>query len=355
MTREIRRPGSDLTDPDIQLLQAPAPDAPLSLLDELDAALKRVDDTGLDPRSKEELRLGMELCHRLRARLAPPSAVAPKASDREHEHDPTDATAATVLPLEASPMPELTGISALVIEPGVDDRKILCQMLEHLGATVHVATSPSDIRALLETRNGDLVLLAAEAADAEVIAALSENNTTPLPPHVLILTTGNEDIDVLRATFGGGCGVLTKPVMSLPNFAAEVAGVLATRSAPQGSPTRNAIDVDRFRALLEMAGDAHREELLTQIEVDLKQTSSALQQALDRTDMAKMRAATHALVSLVGTLGAWDAMVEIQRMNQLADQFDTPEFAELAPIVARNLEQILTEVQTEARISRGQA
>ncbi|WP_232520628.1 hypothetical protein [Rhodobacter sp. CZR27] len=72
------------------------------------------------------------------------------------------------------------------------------------------------------------------------------------------------------------------------------------------------IDEDRFSRLLEIAGPDTADELVDRLHLDLKHTRERLDEAMAAADWAEVRAQTHVLVSLAGTVGA----SELQRMAE---------------------------------------
>ena len=72
------------------------------------------------------------------------------------------------------------------------------------------------------------------------------------------------------------------------------------------------IDEDRFSRLLEIAGPDTAGELVDRLHLDLRHTRERLDEAMAAADWAEVRAQTHVLVSLAGTVGA----SELQRMAE---------------------------------------
>ena len=65
-----------------------------------------------------------------------------------------------------------------------------------------------------------------------------------------------------------------------------------------------AVDEARFQRLLAMAGDGIADDLISQLHTDLKTAHRNLQAACDIRDWPDIRAQSHVIMGLAGTLGA---------------------------------------------------
>ena len=72
--------------------------------------------------------------------------------------------------------------------------------------------------------------------------------------------------------------------------------------APQRAPA--AMDESRLSRLLTLAGPVVADELLTRLDQDLDRVARTLSLALAQGDLPAVRAQTHVLIGLAGTIGA---------------------------------------------------
>lgn len=89
-------------------------------------------------------------------------------------------------------------------------------------------------------------------------------------------------------------------------------GLLTEAAMIEPAPVIGFVDEARFNRLLELAGPDTSIELLHRMYLDLRFAREQLEEALETGDWAEVRAQTHVLVSLAGTVGA----VELQRLNE---------------------------------------
>lgn len=77
-------------------------------------------------------------------------------------------------------------------------------------------------------------------------------------------------------------------------------------------------DEDRFLALLAMAGPSNAHELTMRLDDDLSGIADALTAAHVQDDSPTLRAHSHVLLAIAGTVGATQLYLMADRLNRLA-------------------------------------
>lgn len=77
-----------------------------------------------------------------------------------------------------------------------------------------------------------------------------------------------------------------------------------------------------MRGILDLAGPETGQRILVQMEADLVATIAALQAAVDCADLRTVRAQSHVLISIVGTIGAGRMHAAARRLNDCAHAGD---------------------------------
>lgn len=125
-----------------------------------------------------------------------------------------------------------------------------------------------------------------------------------------------ERLSRLEADLGPDIAAFALPLrQSLTDLCAHVdraVGLLTEDAMDEPAPSPACIDEDRFGRLLEIAGPDTASELIHRLHLDLRHTRERLDEAMAAADWAEVRAQTHVLVSLAGTVGA----AELQRLSE---------------------------------------
>lgn len=77
-----------------------------------------------------------------------------------------------------------------------------------------------------------------------------------------------------------------------------------------------------LRAILDLAGPKTGARILVQMETDLAATMTTLEAALAAPDFRTIRAQSHVLISIVGTIGAMEMHAAAKRLNEAAHAED---------------------------------
>ncbi len=102
-----------------------------------------------------------------------------------------------------------------------------------------------------------------------------------------------------------------------------------------------AVDEVRFRRLLEIAGPDTADELVHRLHLDLKSTRERLDEAMAAADWMEIRAQTHVLVSLAGTVGAADLQRLSEELNAAAHLRDRTQAVGLKTELLMRLDGLL--------------
>lgn len=149
----------------------------------------------------------------------------------------------------------------------------------------------------------------------------------------------------LESDLGADIAAFARPLrQALTDLCGHVdraAAFLAEAAMDEPTLTPGCIDEDRFQRLLDIAGPDTAAELLHRMHLDLRGVRDRLDRALSADDWNEIRAQTHVLVSLAGTVGA----VELQRlaevMNAAAHRHDHEGASVLHPELLAQLDTLL--------------
>ena len=279
---------------------------------------------------------------------------------------------------EPLPLPDLSGLTALVAEDNPTNQLLFTQMLDHLGAGWRLAPDGAEAMRLLETRQFDFALVdidMPELTGTEVISRTRalESDTRLLPIIAVTAYVLQEHRERIYAA--GADGILAKPVQSLGAFGHAIATLmLRTRgtapapldpteeepTAPEG-PTEDAESApdycpSRLERLIEISGDDGGREFLTRLHTDLCRTREALKQASADGAHGEIRAQTHVLISLSGAVGARPLQDLACLANAAAHRASaSPEMCEALAGIDDRLERLIAAVAGEIATRLGGA
>ena len=139
----------------------------------------------------------------------------------------------------------------------------------------------------------------------------------------------------VEATLGPDAAAAAELRLSFTELCGHVdrAMRLLTGDAIEEPPEGAGLDEERLDRLLEIAGPETAAELLHRLHLDLRLSGDRLARGLDLDDWAEVRAQTHVLVSLAGTVGA----VELQRLCEALNAAAHRQAADAADALAREL------------------
>lgn len=255
---------------------------------------------------------------------------------------------------ETGTLPDLSDIRVLVAEDNKTNQLIIAQMLDDLGAEYEIADDGIEALHWLERLEFDIALVDIEMPRLSGLDLMrhirsQKGKLASLP--ILAITAF-----VLRANRdaifdAGGDRILSKPILSIETFGRAIGALLnvtGVRAQPgTANPEANDIDEARFSRLLEIAGPDQRPELLRRLNVDLTQVKTSLKAALDTYDRAGLRAQTHVLISLAGSVGADVLQRRSEELNIAAHQGNLDVVNTLGPQVRRLLDDLLLRLARE--------
>ena len=257
---------------------------------------------------------------------------------------------------DTTSLPDLSGKHVLVAEDNQTNQLLICQMLETLGATHAAAADGHEALAKLGAAKFDIALVDIEMprlSGLDVIAAQRKIEKDHAHPPLPVLAVTAFVLSASRAQIyeAGADGILAKPIMSLEAFGEAIKMVLDKQSAmtpdyPTGADQQpvDAVHLDR---LLALAGEANGQELVRRLRDDFSSVHNGLSEALETTDMGKMRAHTHVLISLAGALGAEKLQTCAEKLNDAAHAGDTEFFAENGGFAVEAVARVLANLAAE--------
>lgn len=230
--------------------------------------------------------------------------------------------------------PDLSGITVLLICASDNTRNMLRQILRHLGAEIVVGKDVAALADPLAASTADIAVISSNAAQQSDLTGFCEiRRTTPLGERfpILALVAGPEHQPVDWAD-----AAIVAPIMSAHDLGAAISALLRSPEADIKAPPSPEFPAsphlveERLRALMQLAGPAHRDELLQHLDDDLSRVSSGLQTAVEQRDFAGIRAQAHVLVSLAGTVDATVLQQVATTLNTAARHQDVGSIDHLA-------------------------
>lgn len=127
-----------------------------------------------------------------------------------------------------------------------------------------------------------------------------------------------------------------RPLLSTPEDQADLALIedATARLSRPSAPTSTGIadfDPSRLAGLLQITGPDLAPELLARLTEDLSTTQSTLLAAAPNADWKRMREASHVLISLSGSVGAFSLQAMSEALNAVAHTQDRETLAALMP------------------------
>ncbi len=104
-------------------------------------------------------------------------------------------------------------------------------------------------------------------------------------------------------------------------------------------------DLHRFTALLDLAGPDTAQELTARLDEDLSRVAKALTQAETGLDHQVLRAQSHVLLAIAGTIGANRLYWLSQRLNALARAQDGGAMGDVLTETRANLDKLISRIR----------
>ncbi|EEW24519.1 ATP-binding response regulator [Rhodobacter ferrooxidans] len=222
-----------------------------------------------------------------------------------------------------APLPDLTGLRVLLAEDSVTGQFVVGRMLAELGVSAELAADGAEALAWLQRAPFDLALIDIEMprlSGLQVIRALRALPRPAARTPVIVLTAHLHPASLSQITAAGADALLSKLRLDAVTLGQTMAGVLAPAAEPASDPAP--FDPARLHHLLQLAGPATARELLTRLDADLAATRTQLARAASGPDWPSLRAQSHVLIALAGTVGADPLHRSAVALNAVAHQRD---------------------------------
>ena len=251
----------------------------------------------------------------------------------------------------------LSGLHVLLAEDNMTNQMVATQMLESLGAEVTIASDGQEALEILQDAVFDVALIDIEMpriSGVELIRILrAEGGRFEVMP--LIALTAYVMREHRAAIDNAGAdGIIAKPILSIEQFGADVLAILGkprTREAPPiPGDRRPAIESDGLRATVDEVlfeqlcasfDEERREELMRKISRDIGVACGQIEGAQITHDVETIRAASHILISVSGTIGATRLQSLAQCLNSAGHAADSREIDRVSPDLIAEAARVL--------------
>ena len=126
----------------------------------------------------------------------------------------------------------------------------------------------------------------------------------------------------------------------------------APRPSPPPAPAHPLGDGAVLADLLRLAGPDLVPDLLRQLDVDLSQVATRLTAALAAQDWPRLRAQSHILIALAGTVGAADLRAAALAVNDAAHARDAAALQRLAATLQPDLAALIDHIRHHPQAPR---
>ncbi|TFL17771.1 hybrid sensor histidine kinase/response regulator [Jannaschia formosa] len=225
--------------------------------------------------------------------------------------------------------PNLTGWRVLVADDSGTNQALLRAMLARLGAECEVAGDGIEALNWLSRERFDLALVDLEMprlGGMDVIRSEKLRQARGVaPPMVMIAMTAYVLSDNREAILEAGAdGILGKPIPGLEVFGRTLKAWLEDAPDPEAWKPELAppFSAALLAELMSTAGAKDGAALIARLQADLGGVAHALGQAAGEDDLPAIRAQSHVLMSLAGTIGALPTEEAARRVNRLAHEGD---------------------------------
>ena len=240
----------------------------------------------------------------------------------------------------------LAGLQILLAEDNLTNQMVATQMLESLGAHVTVADDGQQALELLQAEDFDVALIDIEmpkisGVDLIKMLRAEGGRFTSLPMIALTAYVMREHRAAIESA--GADGIIAKPILSIDQFGQEVHAILEKRresgrqeeipvkSSPRSDGRKATVDEVLFEQLSSAFDDQRRAELMRQISKDIGDACGQIEVAHPLSDGETIRAASHVLISVSGTIGATRLQSLAQCLNSAGHAADSQEIDRITP------------------------
>lgn len=248
----------------------------------------------------------------------------------------------------------LKGMSILLAEDNVTNQLVATQMLETLGAEVDIASDGAIALERLKERVYDVLLIDIEmprVSGLDVIRAIRADPGPLADAPVIALTAYAMQEHREKITKVGADGLIAKPITSIRQFGLDILALMDGRRTRSAAPAASAALIERtiYDSLAESIGPEVMGELLARMELDLEAVRADIDSAAEHGDLDRMRAASHILVSVAGSVGAVRLQRHAEKLNRLAHEQDVDAAAALAAEAMPELDGVIRFVAEERK------
>lgn len=240
--------------------------------------------------------------------------------------------------------PALAGLTVLLAEDNLTNQMVATQMLESLGAETALANDGEEALALLRERRFDVGLIDIEMprlSGLELIVRLRAG-PEPIASMPLIALTAYVMREHRAAIEDAGAdGIIAKPILSIEKFGSDILAHVRKRRSRGAAPPEPAAsraaetrrdfrpglatkkrhsvgaEIDRavFDRLWASFDEARQEKLAACLTEDIAAACEDLAAAICSRNFKGVRAATHILMAVAGSIGAVRLQGLAQRLN----------------------------------------
>ncbi|MEL6584504.1 MAG: response regulator [Pseudomonadota bacterium] len=223
---------------------------------------------------------------------------------------------------------DLAGVRVLLAEDNATNQVVASEMLKTLGAEVVLAADGKEALALFEAQPFDLALLDIEMprlSGLDVIKAIRATGDARAKTCIVALTAYVLPEHRERILRAGADGIVAKPLRSISDLGASLSQFINTANATvkdaDGDTASNSVallDQSVLRALRDALGADTLRDLLGKVLVDLESVRAILDAPNKPVDVNTLRARSHILMSVAGTIGATRLQHAAQTLNTAA-------------------------------------
>lgn len=246
----------------------------------------------------------------------------------------------------------LGGLRILLAEDNLTNQMVATQMLESLGAEVTVADDGQDALDMLLAKAYDVALIDIEMPRISGVDLIRDLRTrggrfTQMP--MIALTAYVMREHRLAIHEAGADGIIAKPILSIEQLGEDVIAILNepraadVPPAPTSpvDPNGSVVDQDLFRELCAVFDAPRRDELMRKLSRDIGVACGQIEGAQLTSDAEMIRAASHVLISVSGTIGATRLQTLAQCLNSAGHADNSLEINRIAPALISEAGKVL--------------
>ena len=251
----------------------------------------------------------------------------------------------------------LSGLHVLLAEDNLTNQMVATQMLESLGAEVTLASDGQEALERLHEDVFDVALIDIEMpriSGVELIRILRAEGGRFLDMPLIALTAYVMREHRAAIDNAGADGIIAKPILSIEQFGADVLAILGKprereepvtsaqrRPAIPSDGLRATVDEELFDQLCSSFDDDRRAELMRKISRDIGVACGQIEGAHITHDCETIRAASHILISVSGTIGATRLQTLAQCLNSAGHAADSREIDRITPDLIAEAARVL--------------